>query len=272
MNGTSHKPDVTNTHAITKDDVATPATPHSRWAELFFKVRVMAHQIRRSIADSLEGHPRCDKMHDGPYSMVVGESRSRLWSDDRLEEAAYQRGKVHNLRIAVQELDCAVLLPGQVFSFWNQIGRATEERGYVVGRMLQQGCMVPAVGGGLCQLSNALYDAALQSGCEIVERHAHSRAVPGSAAAAGRDATVAWNYVDLRFRSRVPLMIRASVTGSQLVVSFRAFPGTVLPKENAAAATGNAGSPDATRMREPAATCATCGQTTCFRNESRGVS
>src|SRR6202011_3999459 len=98
---------------------------------------------------------------------------------------------------------------GAVFSFWKQIGRASRRRGYVTGRMLQQGCLVPATGGGLCQLSNALYQAALTSNCQITERHAHSRVVPGSAAASGRDATVAWNCVDLRFRVREPLLIEA---------------------------------------------------------------
>lgn len=244
---------------------------HSRWAELLFQVRVTRQRIRRGIADFFEGPRHCDKMHDGPYSLVVGESRSKLWSDDRPAEAEHQKGKVRNLQIAVQELDCALLFPGQVFGFWAQIGRATEERGYVIGRMLQQGCMIPAVGGGLCQLSNALYDAALQSGCEIVERHAHSRAVPGSEAAAGRDATVAWNYVDLRFRSRVPLLIRARVTEDELVVSFCAFPETVVPKEDSERKAVIPGAPDAPdgHDAEPARTCATCAETSCFRNEGR---
>jgi vancomycin resistance protein YoaR len=237
---------------------------HGRWAELLFHIRVTRQRIRRGIADFFAGLRRCEKMHDGPYSMVVGESRSKLWSDDRTAEADFQKGKVHNLRIAAQELDCALLLPGHVFSFWTQIGRATEERGYVVGRMLQQGCMIPAVGGGLCQLSNALYDAALQSGCEIVERHAHSRVVPGSEAAAGRDATVAWNYVDLRFRSQVPLLIRARVTERELAVSFCAFPGTVLPKARRVKADVSEVVPG----REPA-TCSTCAETACSRHESR---
>jgi vancomycin resistance protein YoaR len=208
-------------------------------------------------------------MHDGPYSLVVGESRTALWSDDRSAEAGYQKGKIHNLATAVQDLDCALLLPGEVFSFWKQIGRATEERGYVVGRMLQQGCLIPAVGGGLCQLSNALYDAALQSGCEIVERHPHSRIVPGSAATGGRDATVAWNYVDLRFRSRVPLLLRARVTKDELVVSFCAFPGTLVPKETSAVAPERADASGAARLQELVPTCATCAETTCFRHESQ---
>jgi vancomycin resistance protein YoaR len=252
-----------------KDHVGSNADAHSRRAELFFHVRVARHRFWRAIADFFGGLRRCEKMPDGPYSVVVGESRSKLWTDSRAAEAAYQNGKVQNLKTAVQELDCALLLPGQVFSFWKQIGRATEERGYVVGRMLQQGCLIPAVGGGLCQLSNALYDAALQAGCEIVERHAHSRSVPGSAAAAGRDATVAWNYVDLRFRSRVPLLIRARLTNDALLVSFCVFPGTVVAREDDRTIPENAAASDESADREVARTCATCAETACSRNESQ---
>ena len=93
---------------------------------------------------------------------------------------------------------------GETFSFWKQVGRATRRRGFVAGRELREGCLVANIGGGLCQLSNALYEAALAAGFEIVERHAHSRRVPGSRAALQRDATVFWNYVDLRFRARAP--------------------------------------------------------------------
>lgn len=250
-----------------RDGAAGTATPRSRWSALFLGVRIARRRALRRISDFFGGLSRCEKMHDGPYSLVVGESRSKLWSDDRPAEAAYQKGKIHNLRTAVQELDCALLLPGEVFSFWKQIGRATEERGYVVGRMLQQGCLIPSVGGGLCQLSNALYDAALQSGCEILERHAHSQIVPGSAAADGRDATVAWNYVDLRFRSRVPLLIRARVTTDELEISFCAFPGTVVPKEKPAAAMARAKASAAPQVQERIATCATCSETECYRHE-----
>ena len=256
----------TQNHFPPKDPSDTCVPAHSRQGELFFTARVVLHRLRRTVADFFGGLRRCEKMHDGPYSVVVGESRSKLWSDKRPAEAAYQNGKVQNLKTAVQELDCALLLPGQIFSFWKQVGRATEGRGYVVARMLQQGCMIPAVGGGLCQLSNALYDAALQAGCDIIERHAHSRAVPGSAAAAGRDATVAWNYVDLRFRSRVPLLIRARVTPDELAVSFCVFPGTVILAEDGDARSGSVAESEP-QAYEPARTCATCEETSCFRHE-----
>src|SRR5579862_4601128 len=237
-----------------KDHVGSNADAHSRRAELFFHVRVARHRFWRAIADFFGGLRRCEKMPDGPYSVVVVSLKKKLWTDSRAAEAAYQNGKVQNLKTAVQELDCALLLPGQVFSFWKQVGRATEGRGYVVGRMLQQGCMIPAVGGGLCQLSNALYAAALQSGCEIVERHAHSRVVPGSAAAVGRDATVAWNYGDLRFVTSRPLRLSTRLDREDLVVALRGN-GSMTPApvyQDGATAMG------------AARPCGSCGEADCF--------
>ena len=79
-----------------------------------------------------------------------------LWADPRLSEQAMQFGKVQNLRRAAAKLDGLLLPRGVVFSFWRQVGRATTARGFVRGRMVQLGCVVPSVGGGLCQLSNCM--------------------------------------------------------------------------------------------------------------------
>src|SRR5256714_2117938 len=56
---------------------------------------------------------------------------------------------------------------------------------------------------------------------EIVERHPHTQIIPGSAAQFGRDATVAWNYVDLRFKSREDLALEVSLTSKDLIVRLR---------------------------------------------------
>jgi hypothetical protein len=137
-----------------------------------------------------------------------------------MAERALSRGKVQNLRVAARHIDGALVPAGTVFSFWKQVGRATRRRGFVEGRELREGCLVPSVGGGLCQLSNALYDAALRAGFDIVERHAHTAVVPGSPAAVGRDATVFWNYVDLRFRAPADVRIECTLTRDSLVVRY----------------------------------------------------
>ena len=82
--------------------------------------------------------------------------------------------------------------------------------------------MMPAIGGGLCQLSNALYDVALRAGCEIVERHAHSHPRAGIGRwPSGRDATVRLELTSIcAFHAAVELMLQcASWSRRDLIVS-----------------------------------------------------
>ena len=188
----------------------------TRWSEFVFAAKVWGLRAVRGWQDRrdpMRGHSQGPSL-SGPTC----ESRTALWTMEAAEEESCQLGKVQNLRTAARLLDGVVIPPGQVLSFWKQVGRPSSSAGFVPGRMLRQGCLLPSVGGGLCQLSNALFQVALEGGCEIVERHAHSRAVPGSAAAVGRDATVAWNYIDLRFRAPFDLRLEVKLTGRELIV------------------------------------------------------
>jgi vancomycin resistance protein YoaR len=157
---------------------------------------------------------------------LIAESRSPLWTSNLTEERQLQAGKIHNLRVAIRHLNGLQVCAGQVFSFWAHIGKPTRRAGYVAGRELREGCIIASVGGGLCQLSNALYAVALKTGCNIIERHAHSQVVSGSAAELGQDATVFWNYVDLRFSApfafRIEARLESHREGDQLVVCFLA--------------------------------------------------
>ena len=152
---------------------------------------------------------------------LVAESKTKLWTEIEPEERFLVAGKIQNLRVAAAALDGLELPAGEIFSFWKHVGRTTASRGYVEGRELREGCIIPNIGGGLCQLSNALYDAALKANFEILERHAHTLTIAGSLAELGRDATVFWNYVDLRFRSAVPIRIEAGMTSDHLLIKFR---------------------------------------------------
>jgi hypothetical protein len=193
------------------------------------------------------------------YPVLLAESRTALWSDTLDSEARHQFGKVENLRRAAQRLDRLAIPADGTFSFWKQLGRPTPRRGFVAGRMLKEGCLVASPGGGLCQLSNALFDIALKSGGTIVERHAHSRRVPGSAAQFGRDATVAWNYVDFRFRAPQDLMLRSILTDTQLVLRLY---GKVSRRRVERLET-----PDIAAFLPEANDCGSCSQTSCHHHE-----
>ena len=232
---------------------AIQAVP-TRWSAAVFAGKVAVLRLRRGIRNIVAAERRLQRHTQAAGGEAQATARLALWSDARLAETRHQLGKVQNLRRAAAILDGVLIPAGSTFSFWRQLGRASRARGFVAGRMLQQGCVVPAIGGGLCQLSNALYDVALQAGCEIVERHAHSRRVPGSAAARGRDATVAWNYVDLRFRPAQTLRLSVRLTTDELVVGLHGAARPALP-----------GAPSQDDQPQ-AQSCDTCAQAGCFRH------
>ena len=207
---------------------AIPDTPierrlPTRLESVVFRGKTGLLQLRRALFDRFTSRVvRHQKNMTLISAEVISSSRTPLWTEIEPEERFLVAGKIHNLRLAVRRLDGLEVPAGQTFSFWRQVGRASRLRGYVEGRELREGCIIPNVGGGLCQISNALYDAALDSGLEIVERHAHTQVVVGSLAERDRDATVFWNYVDLRFRSDTPFRIEAQLDEKDLTVRFRA--------------------------------------------------
>jgi VanW like protein len=216
-----------------------------------FRLRRMTHEAlaRQTVRPLEPGFT----LRDAP---VVARISSPLWNGlTGVKEHALTAGKIHNLRLALKAIDGIEVMPGQVFSFWKQVGRTTRRRGFVDGRELREGCLVRSIGGGLCQLSNGLYEAALDAGLEIVERHAHSRIVPGSRAAQARDATVFWNYVDLRFRSKSPFRIEAALTRGRLEIIVRGGNH------------GRAALHPISDNRHSANDCTTCNQTDCHLND-----
>ena len=153
---------------------------------------------------------------------VIAYSESDLWNpSDNKDNWILTAGKIENLRISAKKLHGLEIEANEVFSFWKHIGNPNFGQGYVIGREIREGCIVPTIAGGLCQLSNALYDAALNANFDIVERHKHTKVIKGSLAEQDRDATVKWNYIDLRFKSSFDFRIEIELTSDKLVVCFR---------------------------------------------------
>lgn len=231
----------------------------TRFEALKFRFKSSVLQIRRRFND-VKG-PKVRKHSMGTALIerpVIAESKTLLWTETEPEEKFLVAGKIQNLRLAVAEIDGVEIPAGEIFSFWKNVGRTTRGRGFVPGRELREGCIIPNIGGGLCQLSNSLYDAALKANFEIIERHAHTRVIAGSLAEQGRDATVFWNYVDLRFRSAHPFRIETDLTGDHLAIKFRGtrIDAPALHQITRAVALKNGDTNS----------CASCGMDDCFRS------
>ena len=80
------------------------------------------------------------------------------------------------------------LAPGETFSFNTVVGYRTAERGFFPAQEIVYGNYVEGYGGGVCQASTTIYQAALCAGLQIVERRPQSEKVRYTEL--GLDATV----------------------------------------------------------------------------------
>ncbi|PFK37443.1 hypothetical protein COI93_15225 [Bacillus cereus] len=131
-------------------------------------------------------------------------------------------GRIENIRLSANSINGVVLAKGDRFSFNALIGDTTPDKGYQLGKEIVDGKLVDGYGGGVCQTSSTLYNAADQAGLKMVERTTHSKTV--GYVPKGRDATIAYPYLDLVFENTndVPVKLYMSIEGGKLVAEVRA--------------------------------------------------
>jgi vancomycin resistance protein YoaR len=115
-----------------------------------------------------------------------------------------------NITTGAMQFNDVVLAPGDSFSFWKLLGPVTVERGYAfAGAIINNRSDENVIGGGLCQVSTTLFNAAARAGYEIVERHAHGYYIDRYPL--GFDAAVFEPGVDFRWKNDTtyPVLIKA---------------------------------------------------------------
>lgn len=179
-------------------------------------------QLLRHLRDLPQRHrfATAQSPHDLP--ILVREHRLPIYRNFPGVDRSLFDNKRENLRLALRGLDGVLIPPGALFSLWRLVGPPTARRGFREGLVLDRGQPARGVGGGLCQLANALFWLALHAEFGIVERHHHSvdlfpddhRTVPF-----GTGATIVYNFKDLRFVNRGPATYqwRVTVTDDALI-------------------------------------------------------
>lgn len=107
-------------------------------------------------------------------------------------------GRVANLQIASEAINGTFLAPGEVFSFNEQ----AEGLNYEKSKVIVEGRLDYADGGGLCQVSSTLYMSANLAGLQMVERHPHHAELPYIRP--GFDATIWFGALDMKFKNTSP--------------------------------------------------------------------
>ncbi len=132
---------------------------------------------------------------------------------------AEDKGRSENISIAASLIDNITVQAYGEFSFNQTVGRRTENAGFKQAKIIVGGEYVLGVGGGVCQVSTTLYNAALLSGLKITEFHPHSLRV--SYVEPSRDAMVSTSS-DLKFFNpfSCAVKIKAKLFSGGLKISF----------------------------------------------------
>ena len=126
----------------------------------------------------------------------------------------------HNVSLALSRVSGSVIGAGETFSFNSVVGRRTEANGFEKAKIISGGEYTDGVGGGVCQASTTIYNAALLAGMDIVAVSRHSL-VP-TYVDPSFDAMVNGSGSDLKFRNGGddPVFIRAYATSEKATVEF----------------------------------------------------
>lgn len=117
-------------------------------------------------------------------------------------------GRTTNIKQACKYIDGTLLSPGAVFSFNEVVGQRTEKRGFAKATIYRGQEVAEGFGGGICQVSTTLFNAALLGNLTIVERSQHSMKV--HYVDAGRDAAISWGTQDFKFKNNTEETIKIS--------------------------------------------------------------
>jgi vancomycin resistance protein YoaR len=132
--------------------------------------------------------------------------------------------RIHNVQLVSHLVDKHVIAPGETFSFNGTTGARTADKGFREAPVIINGELQTGLGGGVCQVSTTVFNAAYEAGLPIVSRTNHALYI--SHYPQGRDATVNYPDLDLKFRNDTEhwLLLRTWVGSSSLTVALYGTP------------------------------------------------
>lgn len=133
-------------------------------------------------------------------------------------------GRKNNIRLALSKINGTVLQAGEAFSFNATVGPRNAKNGFSVAKIIVAGEYTDGVGGGVCQVSTTLYNAALTAGMRVITVRNHS--ILPSYVPPSLDSMVNASSSDLRFENPydTPVFIRAACLGDTAEITFYGAP------------------------------------------------
>jgi vancomycin resistance protein YoaR len=132
--------------------------------------------------------------------------------------------RIHNVQLVAHLVDHKLIAPGETFSFNATTGERSAAKGFLEAPVIVNGELQTGLGGGVCQVSTTVFNAAYEAGLPITARTNHALYI--SHYPLGRDATVDYPGTDLKFVNDTGhwLLLRTWVGPSSLTVALYGTP------------------------------------------------
>ncbi len=130
-----------------------------------------------------------------------------------------------NMKKAMEMCDGSVIEPGAIWSFNGCTGNSNlASGGWVPAKVISGGQFTNGYGGGICQASTTIYNAALRANLAIDTRFNHT--YPSTYCKVGFDATVDYPSKDLKLKNNTgyPVYIQCIMDGRKLTVNIYGCP------------------------------------------------
>ena len=172
---------------------------------LFYSISLHKEITKRNLKDFFSKEKFAKVKRKEKLPNLVSSHSSNIIRKGKGIDPKLQENKAINLELASNRINGILICPGEIFSFWKIVGKATKKKGYKEGRIISKNKIKPGVGGGLCNLGNTINWLVLHSPLEIVELHTHSDALDPSAeknrVPFSSGTSVSYNYIDYRFKN-----------------------------------------------------------------------
>ena len=126
----------------------------------------------------------------------------------------------HNIKLVADIFNNGIIeAKSGKWSFNDRSGNTNEEAGFWTAGSIVNGEYVDSVGGGICQVATTVFNAVLEAGLEVPERHNHTLYI--ASYPTGRDAAVDYpSDLDLVWKNSLPsdILLKASYTDTSITI------------------------------------------------------
>ena len=126
-----------------------------------------------------------------------------------------------NMKVSLKACNGSIIDPGETWSFNGCTGNSNDTSlGYASAGVIVDGDFTDGVGGGICQSSTTIYNAAVRSNLTIAERSPHT--YPSVYAKSGFDAAIDYGNLDLKLKndSKYQVFLACYMEGTTLHATF----------------------------------------------------